>query len=103
MLPAPDNRIDNPEALDFRVRQLAYQASQSARQMLQFALGGDQCIALRFEVVQRGTDHGAVTGAAAIKARMSPARHATHRWPSLTGRGYFPRLIPAHQLDRLTG
>jgi len=41
--------------------------------------------------------------AASINARMSETFHALILGPNLTGRGYLPALIPAHQLDLLTG
>jgi hypothetical protein len=41
--------------------------------------------------------------AASINARMSATFHALILGPNLTGRGYLPALIPAHQLDLLIG
>ena len=47
--------------------------------------------------------HAAFRLSSSTRARMSSARHAVVRGPSLTGAGYFPVRTPAHQLDRPIG
>lgn len=58
-------------------------------------------------VISRGAfmarPHAAFRLNSSTRARMSSARHAVVRGPSLTGAGYFPVRMPAHQLDRPIG
>jgi hypothetical protein len=47
--------------------------------------------------------HGNYPASSSYNALMSSARQAVMRGPSLVGFGKRPSLIPAHQVDLLTG